>query len=81
VGRTNRLLSFHYKLSTTYDKWEQTGIVQRVEAVIARQRHGKRVSAAANNDAIIEEAVFSTRLLLGNGAVNTFPQQRLNTQQ
>jgi hypothetical protein len=51
-----------------------------VEAVIARQRHDKHVSSATYTDETIEDSVFYVRPFLGNEAVNTFPQQRINTQ-
>jgi hypothetical protein len=44
-------------------------MVERINAVTARQRSGKHVSAATNKHATIEEAMFPMRPLLGNGAV------------
>jgi hypothetical protein len=55
--------------------------VERVEAVIARQRHGKHVLAARDTDAKIEDAVFCTRPFLGKGAVNQFQEQLINMEQ
>jgi hypothetical protein len=59
----------------------KAGIVKRVEAVIARQRHGKHVSAARDTDATIEDVVYSARPLLGNCTVNPFQQKLINMQQ
>jgi hypothetical protein len=57
------------------------GTVERVEAIIARQRHGKHVSATTDTDATTEYAVFSKSPLLDNCTVSTFPQQRINRKQ
>jgi hypothetical protein len=54
----------------------KVGIMEGEQAVIAGQVHDKHVSAATDTDVTIKEAVFSMRAFLGNGAVDTFPQQR-----
>jgi hypothetical protein len=51
----------------------KAGTVERVEAIIARQQHGKHVSATTDTDPTTEYAVFSKSSLLGNCMVNTFP--------
>jgi hypothetical protein len=51
----------------------KAGIVERVEVVIAGQRRCKHVSAAPDTDETIENAVFSMRQLLGNGAAKYHP--------
>jgi hypothetical protein len=55
--------------------------MERVEAVIARQLYGKHVFAARDTDAKIEDAVFSTWPLLGNGAVNPFQERLISKKQ
>lgn len=51
----------------------RAGTVEQVEAIIARQRQSKYVSAATDADATTEYAVFSKSPLLVNCTVNTFP--------
>jgi hypothetical protein len=42
--------------------WQlKTGIVEKIEVAMARQRHGEHVSAATYADATIENTVFSMR--------------------
>jgi hypothetical protein len=55
----------------------KVGIVEGEEAAIAMQGHNKYVSAATDT----QHAVLSMRVLIGNGAVDTFSQQRINSQQ
>jgi hypothetical protein len=43
----------------------KAGTAERVEAIIARQRHGKHVSAATDTDATTEFVVLSRSPLLG----------------
>jgi hypothetical protein len=52
----------------------KAGTVERVEVVIAGQRRCKHVFAAPDTDETIENAVFSMRPLLGNGAAKNHPQ-------
>jgi hypothetical protein len=84
IHQNQRAFHNHIKANVntqTVTCWLKTGVVEQVQAVIARQRYGKHLSAATDTDARIEDAVFSMRLLLGNGAVNTLLQQRITTQQ
>jgi hypothetical protein len=50
------------------------------EVVVARQGHGKHVSAA-DTHTTIDYIVLSLRTLLDEGTVNTFPQNGTNMQQ
>jgi hypothetical protein len=44
--------------------------------VIARQRHSKHISAETDTDITIEDVVFPMWPLIGNNAVNMFPQSQ-----
>jgi hypothetical protein len=53
-----------------------------IKTIITRQRLGKHVTAATNSKIELLEAAFSmgsVPMLLGNGCVNTFPQQQIHT--
>jgi hypothetical protein len=49
--------------------------VEQEEAATARQWHGKPLSALTDTNATLEDTVFSVSPLIGNGSINTFPQQ------
>jgi hypothetical protein len=59
----------------------KAGEAEGLGATISRQRLGKNVSAVTDTDETIEDAVFSMRQLLSNGALNTCPRQQMNVQQ
>jgi hypothetical protein len=46
--------------------------VERVEVIVAKKRHGKHVSAAADTDATVEHAIFSLGQFLDKDEVYTF---------
>jgi hypothetical protein len=61
----------------------KVGIVEKVEAIIARQGHDKHVSGASDIDATIEYAVLSMRESMSTALKIRFPsnQSTSNTQQ
>lgn len=53
-------MQMYYDCNVLYDMtWQQkVGIAEQVRAVVARQRHGKHVSAAADTETATEDMVF-----------------------
>jgi hypothetical protein len=60
------------------DMTAKVGIMEGEDTVIVRQGHDKHVSAVADTDASVKRCVVYAGIR-GNGAVDTFPQQRLTS--